>query len=1270
MNLVLKFQLLAVLLFVLSCTGQKPAPIKNSTNTKVPIKASCSDLKLEGQVLSKKNIENIFDCSGWSKAYPALLAKIKSTDQAKVDHVFEIFNQKLFTTVDQRKKAFQFVITAEDEKYLDNVSYLIEKALYDHNFLAQLDLVLNSTKVSDKERSSFMKVLSDDNSTNLKNIKSLARFSRVFEKYKSELKRILEVEDDATFRKRLVVLLNDLASSVQGKDWKHLSGLLYHQQNSALKDWAAEGANQNLNNLLQIIKAPEFKKDVTFLHEKLQTGVSCENLAGAKNYSVNLGQELKHKIESLKNDSYEDFEKTLLHGFSKFAAFRDFCQDKKTPQGLNAFARVLDYCFRIIPAEHDYNFLKNIHKIFGEDRFVLLGFLSSESFSSLQGLFLNLEERDQDLVRTLFYMLNEVSEEDLKNFAAILSDFSQDKTQSQEWHSAWASIWQRLSPDEKEDFINFLSVLADDNLRGDLAVGFVADLFEQFPDLSGSFSQKLSSVGYQNDLRFLIAELSDREIQKDLSHFLSDKGIFEFLKILTYSPESRPTKAPRPVEDPILRTYVANPLNVKMTKTRVCYEELSEKYQQDSSYYSLVVQLPEVCRNVLGEVGFVGQIYLWMNNSHRYFNERYGINDFHGSEGVWAPGMLHFIFSAAINADLTIKDRHGNAGIKNNIAKIHKEATQVEVLEAFHLISKTYVTASHVVPFESNLEAYFSKISDQERTKIFSDVFQLVENKSSQYVVESKPISCKQIDSKLGANPCLENKVISDKLADILRIAKRKFDKNPSLIEELVKWLHPKGGISLPFRWEANRKHHTSIEEIIRFVYDLSAQHTIKDFTYTDRQEQRAVSGDTLSRLEVVIRDISFNNNFYGAYFKNEVAAAGNYRPEVAGSEKLLKWLGRLSGPLRNLGGMDKDSKWRLKNVRETFSSLVEISDEYPQADGKTKTYNEFIQSLLAAIAQSSRPETQNFNAYRLPKDELAEGHNGLFLTRIVEISGLRHLASFVRSRFGDLSSLKSQEFQKINSQLIGRHDLSVIQSGLQNILDKYLDADRNQLNLMISDAVQFTSSLKPEEQKYLEESLLKMLVLLSNEKVSTKRIQKLASGLELVVKMWPEVREILKRTEDKKQVLKLVNELMDSLVSNPQEVDNLLKVLLESEVASIKDFEKLLLDPAFRHHLAELLNYFSTMNLEKSELNWIATFKAIFANKDLRFAPVVNWMKVSMKQKPADKLTVSVLLDFLGEKNGDEYRLKAILDEFFINHSAELHQFISETFPALEIKN
>jgi len=410
-------------------------------------------------------------------------------------------------------------------------------------------------------------------------------------------------------------------------------------------------------------------------------------------------------------------------------------------------------------------------------------------------------------------------------------------------------------------------------------------------------------------------------------------------------------------------------------------------------------------------------------------------------------------------------------------------------------------------------------------------------------------------------------------------------------------------------------------------------------------------------------------NNFYGAHFKNMVASAEDYRSDVIDSEKLLKMLDGSGGLLRGVRAFPADTKYRLKNIRQTYKSLVDLSDVYVQADGTTRSYGPFIQSLLAAIGESSKLSTQNFNPYRVPNERIVEGHNGVFLTKVVEMSGLRHLANFVRARFDStLSGLDTGDFKKINSNFIGRHSLDKIKTSLQLVLDKYLDNDRNQLNQMLEDGINFITSLKADEQKVFEEIALKSIVLLSSDKVSTANIEKFATLLELSIEMWPEIREILSQVENKKELLNLINKMFDNLLQNPEALNRLATTLEASNMLVAQDLRELLRDTTFLGKASVLLNQLVSMQDFQTDLNWIETFKMMFSPHDTQWESLKSWFQVSLGTNEK-KLTLSLLISFLGEKNDDGYRLKGIMDELFLNHRPELEQFLAETFKSLEFK-
>ncbi len=1258
------FFLSIILVVLTACTGQKPASMKNSTVSKRPVSAECSTISFDGEVLTKENVLKIFSCSGWAKQYPALTEKIAAADSVKINHALRIFNQELVSNKTQRKSFFSFISQSEASGKLPKVSLLLEKSFGEHKLLSQLSRVMNLS-LQQKKTKNLLQMISADNNQNIKNLKSLKNVVNAYEDNRQDLNMILAEDEDDKFQERLLTLADDL-SFLETKNWNYLAQMIYGN-GSALKEWSVEGLDADVTPLLNIIENPEFVFNMRYLNNSIERGIPCHNSANKNDFNVYVKQELKHKIESLKNDSAEKFELTILHGLSKYMAFHDFCQEGKAKQGLDSFYGTLNAAFSIIPSAHDFSFLKKIHNIFGEDRFVLLKFLSSQNFKQWDDLFILLKSKDLDVnfVKTLYSMLASVKDEDLKVISDWAMEIQNPDSQTSRWVSAWSDVWAQLSKEEKQEFIKYLGLLSKEDISLVSLVSLTTDLMQIFPELSSHLAEALSDESYQNDLAYLLEVLGDEKAEKELAHFFSSDGLFEFLRIMTQQNEKKPITARA---DALTLAYIARPtVEHKKNKTELCFQSLTEAYEKDSSYHMLVINLPDNCRSVLAEAGFVGQIYLWMNNSHHYFKNERQVDDFHASAGVWSPPMLHFIFTAAIQADRTLRSANG-LGIRANIDAIHKTVTNPDLLETFHQFSEVFIEAVSDISFDQRLNKYLQKLTNEDMLNFGKSFFVLVDDVNEPRTeVNIRPTSCKDLDPNMGAQNCLSNSEITKGVLDILRISTKKNEEGKSLIKELVRWLHPEGKIPLPFNSKKPTfTYNADLEEVIRFAHDLSSPKTQEDFSFNNGTVVKELKGTTFDRLEVVMREISFTNNFYGAYFKNDVAGFKSYRKDMIKAKKLLNWLDRLGGVMRKTGSLPIETAWKLDNVRNTFWSLVEVSDEYHQPDGSVKTYNNLIQSLLASVATSSPLKTQDFNAYRLPKGGIVDGHNGLFMTRMVEVSGLRHLGRFVHSRFGDLSSLKTPEFQQVNKNLIGRYKLNVIQDELQRILETYLYHDRDQINLIIEDAISFISTLDENQQKKLESLLLKGVLIMSDKSIPEERIFQGAKGFEMMIKMWPEIREILKGIKNPSKLLGLADDLMEKILHDKSE-KSFMAFVMESELIELSEVENLLGKKDFRFKVIEMFNQFLSMNIESDGLNWIETLKQIAVSETMKWDPVKAWLSHAVS--PGEKnLTLTLLIQVLGEKNAEGYRLKTVMDELFVNHRDHLNQFLDETFPSLQI--
>ncbi len=1259
------------MVFLVSCTGQSPADLKNKiSNSEEKISTSCQGIKLDGELLTKNNIIKIFECGTWKNQYPAFYQAIKEIPEDNLNSLLRPYNEHLFLDSKKQGRLLDIISAHAKQGDLEHLGLFLNKALGEYSLLNQLDLILNTSNAVGINRSQILNVFSKDSKLNISAMKTLNDFLSLYQQDKNSWNKVFSSIDKETLVKHGRIILDDLSQLESDQFWISSSSLLSPTHEYGFKTWAQESSGaKDADSLLRLLMAHEtIAQDSYDLMKILNKGLVCPNQGALGDFSIRSEHELITKMLGLARANRDEYQKIVVDGLAKLIAFKNFCQNSEIESSLGVFYRITDTIMNISEVERDYKFVQSIQRTFPKgDEFALLDILSSQGLNAVLNTFSSIHENGESLKfsQLSFELLYNLEIDNYEFVANLLSKISHPGP-VQDWYKNWALMWKQLSVEEKENFIELLSIVFDESIDSSKVMSLVFNIVSEFPGLTVGVSDQFESEDFYDSLRTQIEIIARKEVRDDIRRFLSNDGLVAFLKVFTRD-RSSDYQIPEVSKKRILalETLVESPIIMSARYEMDCYKQLQADYLNKRDYYTLVNTLPPVCLNSLRDQGLVGQIYLWMNGLQRDFKNELG-KEFHTGTGIWSPGMLQFIFSAAVRADNYLGRKEG-AGVKAWLPQIKSDLENEIVKERVDLILGLSKEISDKTSVIDLVLSEISKKSDKDLKRDGANFLKIIGSKALPYIKNNPTkIGCDSLKNNLGADPCLSPDELKKSVAKIFDIIKRKNENGDSVIQSLLGALHPDRGVLLPREGKKYEKHIITLDEIIRFSYDLSRPNTKKKFFYYDSNSEFKLEGTTIERLEVIIRDISFLNNFYGAYFKNEVAMAADYRKKLEKSQRLMNWLQRFSGPFRSLGVFPKETKWLLKNARESYPSLIEVSDVYTQFDGQDKNYANFIQSVLFVASKTSPLKTQDYGAFRKPDPDLVKNHNGEFITEITNVSGLRHLSAWVESRFGKdyKKILGSDDFKKVNNNLIRKVSPEQLEKAGAYLLESYAGEGKN-LNLMINDFIDWLYVASPEDIHQFESLIAKLLILLSEEEIQGKDLVTAAEYLELFIKNYKTIKNNFPFELSFSEVVDLGNMMLDKGLVSKKSSSEIFHSVLDLLKKIPSDQRELLFHDSIVKSFSNLLLNFAKNDFE-GKFDWSSVLTEMFFSEETRLSAVTTLLTEMLKY-PERELTSADYIKFLSTSVVGQSRYELLVEEVFTTQRQKLEDFLETTFQALQ---
>jgi hypothetical protein len=464
---------------------------------------------------------------------------------------------------------------------------------------------------------------------------------------------------------------------------------------------------------------------------------------------------------------------------------------------------------------------------------------------------------------------------------------------------------------------------------------------------------------------------------------------------------------------------------------------------------------------------------------------------------------------------------------------------------------------------------------------------------------------------------------------------------------------------------------------------------------------------NTMERVEVVIRDVRFDENYLGAHYMNSVAKADDYNKVVDTKYGLLK----TCIPLKFCGKfMNKGQHKFAKNSKDTFPALLDVNTKEGWEHGK------YMQALLTSLVSSSSDKSQistivnkrifglNIQIPWLNAKKTLESHNGKILGLVSMVGMFTNSARVLRDRVGRSQEefdrfLRSDRLKKADSGLLRNFKAEEHLEGVESLMSLLNESSA------LDDFLSFVYKSDYSTQRLWEQIVFKgvyMSSLMSDPEAMSEfselerlRYQDLSlfdfvETLNVLVENYKNVTS--KFDLGSKETLQNINHVLDVLMSEVESGDNsTLKFIHElalfiklNKVEVNKNLSRLIQNNDSLDELKISVNSLRELlpKVVEGESNRLyEVFSLISESKNIDWAPFQEFLKVNGAQNLCSEETSGYycrqnpeyrefqeILDYVLGKGAQG--LSQILSYITGAKKSAINQFFTKVFPSINTTN
>ncbi|MDA8793224.1 hypothetical protein N9N67_08260 [Bacteriovoracaceae bacterium] len=1165
-----------ILLSVLSSCGENPST-KNKSK-----KDNCADINLVNNQGTINFYKNFMKCFSLDKSYPDLNRFLNHVDEKGFDEIHKSYNS-FFWNQDDKHNLIRLLRVVDKSGALKGIVQLIQKFQVE-NVYEDLSFLKNSQELP-KLISHFLKSQND-----IKSNQILAQLYRILKiQTIDHNKDIGSAFSGVNISSGDKVKLIDLFFLNRDKLAYSLKPLFFHPE----LGWKWQ------SYLFETSKEKEFREFFSFHREYLDTMIgefnqildyklSCSGTGNNFISKMNLKEEARYFIRDFTH-SYQNAADILVELNNKSLYLKEWCADYRENK---LFSRFLDKSKQVVsnPVSYYYSagFLSS-YNLFYQNDFGVLNFYQSETYDVLHRMVQNSFRKTEDISLWISFFKGEDSKY-FSTFYEMLTNFIKSKN-----FTFYQSFWNGLTSTEKKMLIKVISNLTLESKKYSELLDF-AHQFSQIFKLFINDSRTKDQKSIENFSSTLMTFNGYEALLSDVEQFINSGTFGLLIKIML---EIKP-------DTPVEEKEVDNKLN--------------------SLNLASIISAPVKCDDLLSVFSSLDTInsntlekYDCLRRKNYAFTNILNQNLSSSSMSLPASKLFEnqFITSFLLlgkwvhdSSLLSYSDHKSN---ENNLIKYYLESDIKNIINhLFPLIDNLRTQGFKLLKGNSLNLRDWEYLSGTIQKSLLSNI----KNRVS-FPFHRNEYECSKITSAQGGKSCWSRDDIKKLIKNLFSIASRDTDTEPFLYR-LLKMLNPDVGIELPIRKKSTSKKSLSLLNFSRFIYDASETETNDRIKIHRAEGNFYIELTMLEQLETVIREIGFNDNVYGNYFKNQIAKAKNYVKKVRSLRKWAKGLSATEGIYRKRGKLDKNADYYLKNVITTFDSLIEVGTLRSTYHGGF--YDKEVRLLISLVVGSSLKKVQSYFPVN-PNKKIYKKHKGAFITELTNYSFLSQVNHYIRKmKIGGRNALNDESFFIIDKEFGRKFDPDISFEILKDINQDDFIED-------LFHIIDNSRNLSEADAQRLERVGFRFLYLVSNSKlksfdfifkmirilVKNRAIQSIVKGnlsslislLDFLLETWGQIQAENPTLEIKifKNLEYLLGKNESILIEpgNVKEINNLLFRLVNfyeynSSFLETRNDKQLLVDPKFNLVLSQIaynifnnsdyLNLLINLNLAKANIN------------------------------------------------------------------------------------